>query len=91
MLGRCVDEFIRPNLIKITKPLQNSSQYGFTENVTYLMGALQRHEVEKYCVDMKKTFYGCSLDGDSAFKVVNRQIQTRDQRKFIVKMLGDVI
>ena len=43
LLGRCVDEFIRPNLIEITKPLQNSSQYGFTENVTYLMGALHRH------------------------------------------------
>ena len=42
------------------------------------MGALQRHEVEKYCIDMKKTFFGCSLDGDSAFEVVNRSIQTRE-------------
>ena len=42
------------------------------------MGAVQRHEVEKYCVDMKKTFFGCSLDGDSAFEVVNRTIQTRE-------------
>ena len=78
LLGRCVDEFIRPNLVKITKPIQNNSQYGFTEKVTYMMGALQRHEVEKFCIDTKKTFFGCSLDGDSAFEVVNRSIQTRE-------------
>ena len=27
---------------------------------------------------MKRTFLGCSLDGDSAFEVVNRSIQTRE-------------
>ena len=27
---------------------------------------------------MKKTFFGCSLDGESAFEVVNRTIQTRE-------------
>ena len=62
----------------ITKPIQNNSQYGFTEGVTYMMGALQRHEVEKFCIDTKQTFFGCSLDGDSAFEVVNRAIQTRE-------------
>ena len=78
LIGRCLDEFMRPNLIEITKPIQNSSQYGFTGGVTYMMGALQRHEAEKFCVDNKKTFFGCSLDGDSAFEVVNRAIQTRE-------------
>jgi hypothetical protein len=39
-----------------------------------MMGALQRHEVEKFCVDNKKTFFGCSLDG----WMVNRAIQTRE-------------
>ena len=78
LIGRCLDEYIRPNLIKITKPIQNSSQYGFTQDITYMMGALQRHEVEKFCIDTKKTFFGCSLDGDSAFEVVNRAIQTRE-------------
>ena len=77
LIGRCLDEFIRPNLVQITKPIQNSSQYGFTVDVTYMMGALQRHEVEKFCIDTKKTFFWCSLDGDSAFEVVNREIQTR--------------
>ena len=69
---------MRPALVEIVRPIQNNNQYGFTESVSYLLGALQRHEVEKYCTDMKKTFFGCSLDGESAFEVVNRQIQTRE-------------
>ena len=78
MIGRLIDEHIRPTVVNIVKPIQSPNQYGFTENVTYLMGALQRHECEKYCLDMKKTFFGCSLDGDSAFEVVNREIQTHE-------------
>ena len=73
LVSRCLNEYLRPNITRITKPIQNSSQYGFTE-----MGALQRHEAEKFCIDNKKTFFGCSLDGDSAFEVVNRAIQTRE-------------
>ena len=78
LFGRLIDEHMRPDLVSIVRPMQNTNQYGFTETVSYLMGALQRHEGEKYCVDMKKTFFGCSLDGDSAFEVVNRTIQTRE-------------
>ena len=78
LIARCLHEYIRPNITRITKNIQNNSQYGFTENIAYLMGALQRHEVEKFCVDAKKTFFGCSLDGESAFEVVNRSIQTRE-------------
>ena len=40
--------------------------------------ALQRHEIEKFCIDEKKTFFGCTLDGNSAFEVVNRTILTRE-------------
>ena len=58
--------------------MQNINQYGFTESVSYLMGAVQRHQVEKFCIAMKKTYFGCSLDGDSAFEVVNRFIQTHE-------------
>ena len=61
LISCCLDEFIHPNLIKITKPIQNSSQ----KNVTYLMEALQRHEVEKFCIDNKRTFFGYSFDGAS--------------------------
>ena len=62
----------------MTKKTQNINQYGFTEGVTYLMGSLQRNEVEKYCQDNKMTFFGCSLDGESAFEVVDRTIQLRE-------------
>ena len=54
------------------------NQYGFSENISYMMGALQRHEVEKFCIDNKRTFFGCSLDGESAFEVVDRTIQLRE-------------
>ena len=78
LFARLIDEYMRPALIDIVRPMQNINQYGFTEAVSYLMGALQRHKVEKYCMDMKKTFFGCSLDEDSAFEVVDRTIQTRE-------------
>ena len=78
LFGRIIDTYMRPALIQLVRPMQNCNQYGFTEKVSYLLGALQRHEVEKHCIDMKKTFIGCSLDGDSAFEVVNRHIQTRE-------------
>ena len=78
LIGRIIDEHIRPMAVKISKPLQSENQYGFTENISYLMGALQRHEAQKFCIDTKKTFFGCSLDGDSAFEVVSRIIQQRE-------------
>ena len=78
LICRIIDEHIRPQAVELSRPLQSRNQYGFTENITYLMGALQRHEAQKYCVDTKRTFFGCSLDGDSAFEVVNRPIQRRE-------------
>ena len=78
LIGRLIDEYIRPVFLRVARPLQNKNQYGFTEGISYLMGALQRHEAEQHCLDTKKTFFGCSLDGDSAFEVVNRSILTRE-------------
>ena len=78
LIGRLLDEFLRPTKVKMTRWQQNFNQYGFTENISYLMGALQRHETEKYCYDNKLTFFGCSLDGKSAFEVVDRDIQLRE-------------
>ena len=78
LIGRLLDEHMRPALVKIVKPIQNENQYGFTENMSYMLGALQRHEVEKFCFDSKQTFFGCSLDGDSAFEVVDRDIQIHE-------------
>ena len=78
LLCRIFDEYVRPNFIKITKPLHNPNQYGFTAGINYLMAALQRHEAEKFCLDNKKTFFSVTLDGQSAFDVVSRPIQTRE-------------
>ena len=78
LVGRLLDEFTRPISVRNAKPFQNINQYGFSEGITYMMGALQRHETEKFCIDSKKTFFGCSLDGESAFEVVDRTIQTRE-------------
>ena len=78
LIGRLIDEYIRPIFVSNARPLQSINQYGFTAGITYLMGALQRHEAEQHCIDVKKTFFGCSLDGDSAFEVVNREILTRE-------------
>ena len=78
LICRIIDEHIRPMAVEISKPNQSNNQYGFTDNISYLLGALQRHEAQKYCIDKKTTFFGCSLDGDSAFEVVSRIIQQRE-------------
>ena len=57
LIGRIIDEHIRPMAVQRSKPLQSGNQYGFTENISYLMGALQRHEAQKFCIDTKKTFF----------------------------------
>ena len=77
-VGHLLDEYLRPVKIESARHQQNINQYGFTENITYMMGALQTHKVEKYCIDNKITFFGCSLDGESAFEVVDRTIQLRE-------------
>ena len=46
--------------------------------MTYLMGAVPRNECQKHAIDNKKTCFGVSLDGDSAFEVVDRTIQMRE-------------
>ena len=78
LICRLIDEYIRPFALVLSKDLQSSNQYGFTEQISYLLGALQRHEAQKFCIDTKLTFFGCSLDGDSAFEVVCRPIQRRE-------------
>ena len=49
--NRLLDEYLRPVKIVMTRQQQNINQYGCSENITYMMGALQRHEVEKNCMD----------------------------------------
>ena len=57
LIARIIDEHLRPNLVNISSTVQNSSQYGFTPKMSYLLGALQRHEAEKFCIDNKLTFF----------------------------------
>ena len=78
LTGRIFDEFVRPQFLQQTRPLNNPNQYGYTEGINYLLGALQRHEVEMFCVDNKRTLFTCTLDGVSAFDVVDRVIQVRE-------------
>ena len=78
LIGRLLDEYLRPVKISMSRSEQKINQCGFTEQITNMMGALQRHEVEKHCMDNKLTFFACSLDGESAFEVVDRTIQLRE-------------
>ena len=34
LIGRIIDEYIRPMAVQLSKPLQSNNQYGFTENIT---------------------------------------------------------
>ena len=77
-LGRLLDEYLRPITQAASRPSQSQNQYGFTEGMSYLLAALQRHEVQKFCLDTKKTVFTCTLDGDSAFEVVDRDILKRE-------------
>ena len=52
--------------VKMIRWQQNQNQYGFTKNISYLIGALQRHETAKYCFDNKLTFFGSSLKSFTA-------------------------
>ena len=56
--------------------------------MTYLLGALQRYECQMNALDLKKTCFGLSLDGESAFEVVDRTIQKREL--FAVGEEGDI-
>ena len=40
LICRIIDEHIRPQAVELSRPLQSRNQYGFTENITYLMGFL---------------------------------------------------
>ena len=78
LISRLIDEYVRPFLQFNYRPLHNPNQYGFTTGMSYLMAALQRHETEMFCVDRKMSFFTVSLDGQSAFEVINRDIQKRE-------------
>ena len=77
-LGSIIDRFIDPIAEKVFLPVQSADQYGFTRNISYLMGAVLRGECQRYALDTRQTCYGVSFDGQAAFPSVDREIQIRE-------------
>ena len=77
-IGAIIDRYIDPIAEATFRPVQSSEQYGFTQNVTYLMAAVLRGECQRWALDKKETCYGVSFDGKAAFPSVDRDIQVRE-------------
>ena len=77
-IGSILDRFIDPKAEEIFRSSQSPDQYGFTRNISYLMGAVLRGECQRWAIDTKQTCYGVSFDGKAAFPSVDRDIQIRE-------------
>ena len=77
-LGSIIDRYIDPVAEHIFRKVQSPEQFGFTKNVSYLMGAVVRGECQRWALDRKITCYGVSFDGQAAFPSVDRDIQVRE-------------
>ena len=78
LIGSLLDRYIDPKTEEIFRPRQSPDQLGFTQNISYLMAAVQRGECQRWALDHKQTCFGVSLDGEAAFPSVNRDIQVRE-------------
>ena len=78
ILGALIDYYIDPKAEAIFRPKQSPDQLGFTSGISYLLGAIQRGECQRWAVDNKMTCFGVSLDGEAAFPSVERDIQIRE-------------
>ena len=52
LIVRLIDEYIRPIATELS--LQSINQYGFSEDIMYLIGALQRHEAQSIVLITRK-------------------------------------
>ena len=77
-IGGILDRYIDPMAEKIFLKVQSSDQLGFTKNISYLMGAVERGECQRWALDKKQTCFGVSFDGKAAFPSVDRDIQVRE-------------
>ena len=77
-IGSILDRYIDPIAEGIFRPVQSPDQYGFTKNISYLMGAVLRGECQRWALDNKQTCFGVSFDGKAAFPSVDRDIQVRE-------------
>ena len=78
VIGSILDKYVDPKAESIFRPTQSPDQLGFTAKLNYLMAAVQRGECQRWAIDMKKTCFGISLDGEAAFPSVEREIQVRE-------------
>ena len=88
-IGNILDRFIDPVAEATFLKVQSSDQLGFTKNIFYLMGAVERGECQRWAVDTKTTCFGVSFDGKAAFPSVDREIQVREL--FSVGEAGDYL
>ena len=77
-IGSLIDEYLSDPTEYIFRPLQSTTQYGFTADMSYLLGAVLRNECESWAVDQKQTLFEVTIDGDSAFDVTDREICVRE-------------
>ena len=77
-IGSILDRYIDPIAERLFRPIQSPDQYGFTKNISYLMGAVLRGECQRWALDTKQTCFGVSFDGKAAFPSVDRDIQVRE-------------
>ena len=77
-LGSIIDRYIDPMGEFIFRKVQSQGQLGFTENVSYLLAALERGECQRYALDTKRTCFGVTFDGQAAFPSVDRDILIRE-------------
>jgi hypothetical protein len=78
ILGSILDRYIDPVTEEIFRQKQSPDQLGFTKAISYLMASVQRGECQRWAVDKKLTCFGVSLDGESAFPSVDRDILVRE-------------
>ena len=88
-VGGILDRYIDPIAEKIFRKVQSPDQFGFTKDLTYLMGAVLRGECQRWALDNKTTCFGVSFDGQAAFPFVSRDIQVR--KLYVVGERGDLL
>ena len=77
-IGAIIDRYIEPKSEAIFRQVQSPDQLGFTQNMSYLLAAVQRGECQRLAIDRKITCYGVSFDGRAAFPSVDRTVQVRE-------------
>ena len=74
-VGSILDRYVDPIAEQLFRPLQSVDQYGFTQNISYLMAAVLRGECQRWALDTKQTCFGISFDGQAAFPSVDRDVR----------------